>query len=231
MTPDPQAVWRCVLADLGTRLRPGAVAAVELLPGDHLRFSRFHAKRSRASVDGIPFRSGCIYNVPVTCSPRRTACLLTAHAGPLTAGYDTECRGRARRTLQAASVPLVSRWSEPLTNVWETGCGLGRPLIARRSPEPVRNPGWKRLSEAAPRNKLSLWILGTVSGPAVAHTGPSNATEGGLGRPQELGRRLYACALARPGFVPLRFAPVELHLGAPAASVRLTVDSPQCGHS
>ncbi|TKC33711.1 hypothetical protein EI555_008434, partial [Monodon monoceros] len=212
MTPDPQAVWRCVLADLGTRLRPGAVAAVELLPGDHLRFSRFHAKRSRASVDGIPFRSGCIYNVPVTCS-RRSACVDSTRRSP----HRGVRHGVSRASEEDAPGGVRPTCVSPLTNVWETGCGLGRPLIARRSPEPVRNPGWKQLSEAAPRNKLSLWILGTVSGPAVAHTGPSNATDGGLGRPQELGRRLYACALARPGFVPLRFAPVELHLGAPAA--------------
>ena len=95
--------------------------------------------------------------------------------------------------------------------------GLGRPLVFGRSPEPGRNPGWERLSEAPTGSKLSLWILGTVSGPAGGHPGPSNATDGGLGRTQELGRRLYACALARPGFVPLSFAPVELHLVAPAA--------------
>lgn len=109
--------------------------------------------------DSPAFRLRLHWQRPASCllfASAQLLCVDNTRRSPHRGGRHGVSRASGEDAPGAAAIPPGSRWSEPLTNVWETECGLGHPLVVGRSSEPGHNPGWKRLSEAPPRNKLSI---------------------------------------------------------------------------
>ncbi|KAB0388568.1 hypothetical protein E2I00_008756, partial [Balaenoptera physalus] len=144
------AVRQCVLAALGARVRPAAVAAVGLLPGGHFRFSRFHAKRSC-----------CVYTDstrrPVSCLPRRSACVDSTRRSP----HRGKRHGVSRATLSLD--PGNGLWTHELTprteqhDGWLPGStpGVRAAAVRLRPCTPRIRPAELRTSGASPGGSCS----------------------------------------------------------------------------